>query len=66
MSVVTIEAVVEDSLIRLPSTVRLPDQTKVYVVIPGIDVAHVVRIASPRFQQIHEATDFTLEIRDVL
>lgn len=62
MSVVTLEAIVEDGQIRLPSNVRLPDRTKVYVVVPGLEVERVVRIASPRLARPDQAVDFVLEV----
>jgi hypothetical protein len=62
MSVMTLEAIVEDGQIRLPSNVRLPSRTKVYVVIPGLDVERVVRIASPRPARPEQAADFALEV----
>ena len=62
MSVVTLEAIVENGQIRLPNNVRLPDQTKVYVVVPGVEVEQVVRIASPRLARREQAADFVLEI----
>ena len=62
MSVVTLEAIVEDGQIRLPSNVRLPDRTKVYVVIPGLEIEQVVRIASPRLARQEQAADFALEV----
>lgn len=62
MSVVTLEAIVENGHIRLPNNVRLPDQTKVYVVVPGVEVEQVVRIASPRLARREQAADFVLEI----
>ena len=62
MSVVTLEAIVENGHIRLPNNVRLPDQTKVYVVVPGVEVEQVVRIASPRLARREQAADFVLKI----
>jgi hypothetical protein len=62
MSVVTLEAIVEDGQIRLPGNVRLPDRTKVYVVVPGLEVERVVRIASPRLARPEQAADFVLEV----
>jgi hypothetical protein len=62
MSVMTVEAVVEGGQIRLPGDLRLRDQTKVYVVIPGVEAANVARIASPRLVRPEQASDFVLEV----
>ncbi|MGE0543302.1 MAG: hypothetical protein AB7R89_24340 [Dehalococcoidia bacterium] len=62
MSVVTLEAIVEDGQIRLPDNVRQPDRTKVYVVVPGLEVERVVRIANPRPARPEQAADFALEV----
>jgi hypothetical protein len=62
MSVVTLEAIVEDGQIRLPGNVRLPDRTKVYVVIPGLEVERTAHIVSPRLARPEQAADFALEI----
>ena len=64
MRVVTLEAVVEDGVIRLPKDVRLPDQTKVYVVVPGMQVERAGRIASPRLARPEQAADFALEVSE--
>jgi hypothetical protein len=62
MGVVTLEGIVEDGQIRLPNNVRLPDNTKVYVVIPGLEVEQVARVFSPRLARPEDAADFTLEV----
>jgi hypothetical protein len=62
MSVMTVEAVVEGGQIRLPGNLRLPDRTKVYVVIPGVEVDNVARIVSPRLARRQRAADFVLEV----
>ena len=41
MGATTIEGVVENGQIRLPASVRLPERTKVYVVIPDVEVQPV-------------------------
>ena len=48
MSAVTFEGVVEQGQIRLSSDVRLPDGTKVYIVVPDIEMV-AARIAHGRF-----------------
>ena len=47
MRVATYEAVVENGQIRLPLDLRLPDNTKVYVVVPGLESTPTACIASP-------------------
>ena len=59
----TIEAVVENGQIQLPEGLRLPDHTKVYVVIPGQrEVARTYRIMSPRLANPAHARDFVKEM----
>jgi len=62
MSVITLEGIVEDGKIRLKTKVRLPDNTRVYVVIPGIEVEQVARIFSPRLAHPEQAVDFKMEV----
>jgi hypothetical protein len=62
MGVVTLEGIIENGQIRLPSNVRLPDNTKVYVVIPGLGVEQVARVFSPRLARPTDASDFVLEV----
>jgi hypothetical protein len=62
MSIVTIEGVVEHGQIRLKSDVKLPDNTKVYVVVPGMQIQQIASIVSPRLADPQQAADFKLEI----
>ncbi len=62
MGVVTLEGVVEQGQIRLKSELRLPDNTKVYVVIPGIQVQQMAYIFTPRLAHPEQVADFKLEI----
>ena len=62
MNVITIEGIVEHGQIRLMSDLRLPDNTRVYVVVPGIQVEHVARVVTPRLAHLEDATDFKLEV----
>ena len=62
MSIVTIEGVVEHGQIRLKSDVHLPDNTKVYVVVPGMQVQQVAYVISPRLAHPEQVNDFELEI----
>jgi hypothetical protein len=66
MGVVTLEGIVEDGQIRLPSNVRLPEKTKVYVVVPGgVEVEQVARLISPRLARPEEASAFRMDVSEV-
>ena len=58
MSVTTIEGVVENGQIRLPASVRLPERTKVYVIVPDAEVSPVAYVGSPRLVQPEQASEF--------
>jgi hypothetical protein len=62
MSVVTLEGIVENGQIRLITNVQLPENTKVYVVIPDIQVAQVGHIYTPRLKYPQQMKDFELEV----
>jgi hypothetical protein len=62
MGVTTIEAVVENGQIRLPAAIHLPERTKVYVIIPDIEVQAVAYIGSPRLVHPEQAADFAKEV----
>ena len=62
MSVTTIEAIVENGQIRLPSNIRLPEKAKVYVLIPDVKVPSVSYIGSPRLAHPEQAVDFQKEV----
>ena len=62
MGVTTVEGVVENGQIRLPAAVRLPERTKVYVIIPDVEVQTVAYIGSPRLVHPEQAVDFIKEV----
>lgn len=62
MGVTTVEGVVENGQIRLPAAIRLPERTKVYVVIPDVEVQTLAYIGSPRLVHPEQAADFTKEV----
>ncbi len=62
MSVTTIEAIVENGQIRLPSSVRLPEKAKVYVLIPDVNLPSASYIGSPRLAHPEQAADFQKEV----
>jgi len=62
MSVTTIEAIVENGQIRLPSSIRLPEKAKVYVLIPDVKMPTVSYVGSPRLAHPEQAADFKKEV----
>ena len=66
MGVTTFEGIVEKGQIRLPATVRLPDRTKVFVVVPGIEIEPALQIGSPRLVHPEQAVDFQKEVLEEL
>jgi hypothetical protein len=62
VSILTLEGIVDHGQIRLPANVRLPENARVYVLVPEVQVEGVARIASPRLAHPEDATDFVMEI----
>ena len=66
MGVVTYEAVVENGQVRLPAEARLPENTKVYVVVPevviDIETPPVAHLCSPRLANPADAALFKMEV----
>ncbi len=62
MSIVTFEGIVEQGQIRLKSNVRLPENTRVFVVVPDVQVEKVAHIFTPRLARREDATDFEMEV----
>ncbi|HEX8503545.1 MAG TPA: hypothetical protein VF659_23375 [Pyrinomonadaceae bacterium] len=63
MSAEMFEGVVEQGQIKLHSDVRLPEGTKVYVVVPGVEIeAQGVRLLSPCLAHPEQAADFEMEV----
>jgi hypothetical protein len=66
MSVLTYEGVVENGCVQLPEDARLPEKSKVFVVVPGIEMVEMprrARIMSPRLAHPEQAKDFVKEVR---
>jgi hypothetical protein len=64
MKVTAYEAVVENGQIKLSEAVRLPEQTRVYVVVPASEIRPSVHIASPRLTHPQEASDFAKDVTE--
>jgi hypothetical protein len=63
MSVLTLEGIVEDGRIRLIENVRLPEDARVYVVVPELQVESRLQVLTPHLARPEQAGDFTLEVR---
>jgi predicted DNA-binding antitoxin AbrB/MazE fold protein len=57
------EAVYEGGVIRLAEDVRLPEHTRVYVLVPDGE-RRVRRVASPRLAHPEQAGDFVMQVSE--
>jgi hypothetical protein len=64
MNVLALEAVVDHGSIRLPPDVKLPDRTKVYVIVPANLTPMKARIVSPRLAHSEQVRDFVMEVSE--
>lgn len=64
MKVTAYEATVENGQIKVVGSVRLPEQARVYVVVPDAEGATVLRVGSPRLARPEQAADFTMEVAE--
>lgn len=64
MSVLTLESLVDGGHVRLVAEAALPDQPKVYVVVPGAK-QQVPRIWSPRVPDPAEVSQFGMEVTEL-
>ena len=64
MAVTTYEGIVEKGKIRLKSGVRLPDNVKVYVIVPELpaEKKKAARILTPRLTHRKQASDFKMKV----
>jgi len=63
MSVTTFEGIVEQGQIKLASDVRLPEHTKVYIIVPDIELKEKrLTLQSPRLAHPARAADFEMEV----
>jgi len=63
MGVLTLEGIVtENGQVQLKDKVRLPERTKVYVIVPDIRTEQVAHIFSPRLVHPEDVKDFTMEV----
>jgi hypothetical protein len=62
MRVTTYEATVQHGRVVLPDDAHIPDNTRVYVVVPASRDAEPVRILSPRLAHREDVGDFTMQV----
>lgn len=62
MGVVTFEGIVEHGQIHLKDGVHLPEKTRVYVVVPDVQVERAAHVFSPRLAYPEQVVDFEMEI----
>jgi hypothetical protein len=64
MTITTYEGIVEKGKIRLKTNVHLPDNTKVYVVVPETEAKLTTRVTSPRLVHRKQVADFKMEVSE--
>jgi hypothetical protein len=66
MAVTTYEGVVEKGQIRLKAGVQLPENTKVYVIVPDVKIEKkkIVQILTPRLAHREDASRFKLTVTE--
>ncbi|HEY3137554.1 MAG TPA: hypothetical protein VGL29_16110 [Blastocatellia bacterium] len=62
MKVATYEGIVEDGTVRLPGDVKLPENTKVYILVPNAEPRRIIHLRSPRLVHPEQAKDFIKEV----
>ncbi len=65
MAISTFEGIVENGQIRLLDHIKLPENAKVYVVLPNIETVPPAHIYSPRLVNPAQAADFVKEVIEV-
>lgn len=60
----TYEGVVENGHVTLPPEADIPDNTRVYVLVPDAGALRTHKIMSPRLAHQEQAKDFELQIID--
>ncbi|MBI3863030.1 MAG: hypothetical protein HY290_14155 [Planctomycetia bacterium] len=64
MKLETYEATVENGQIKLADVVRLPENTKVYVIVPNGLEPNRFHVGSPRLAQPKQAVDFVKQVTE--
>jgi hypothetical protein len=64
MEVTTFEGIVENGQIRLTDDIKLPEMSKVYIVVPNLE-RKTAKIMSPRLLDKERLVDFEREIVEI-
>jgi hypothetical protein len=64
MAMTTYEGVVEKGKIRLKVNVKLPENTRVYVIVPDEQAQAVSYVRTPRLKSPKQAKDFALKVSE--
>ena len=62
MGIATFEGIIDQGQIRLNTRVHLPENTKVYVIVPNIQIEQIAYVFSPHLVHPEQAADFKMEI----
>lgn len=65
MNNVSFEATVVGGQIRLPADVHLPENSKVFVIVPSDKSVAPARVRSPRLVHPKQAAEFNMEVREI-
>ncbi len=65
MTIPTFEGIVENGQIRLRDNVTLPENSRVYIVVPALESIEPARAPSPRLVHPEQAHDFAKQILEV-
>jgi hypothetical protein len=64
MSIITLEGVVDHGQIRLKTNVHLPENTKVFVIVPDYQAPEYAHVYSPHLAHSGEVADFKMEVSE--
>ncbi len=62
MQISTFEGIVDQGRIRLKANIRLPDNMKVYVIVPEYKVKPTAHIHTPKLVHNEQVGDFKMEV----
>jgi hypothetical protein len=65
MALLTVEGVVENGRVRITGSITLPENTKVYVVVPDAPLAQPAHVRSPRLADPEQATKFAKRVIEI-